>query len=91
MSPRESANEWEADIARKKKAETGRDILCPIALDDSWESCDWEAPLRRQIEKYYVMDFQGWEDRNTFKKHFDKLTHGLAENYAAIEAPKAEA
>lgn len=40
---------------------------------------------------YYVMGFQGWEDRDTFKKQFERLTQGLSENYAAIAPPKAEA
>ena len=49
--------EWEAKEARKFKKETGRDILCPIALEDSWKTCDWLGALRGQIENYYVMDF----------------------------------
>lgn len=31
----------EARVARKLEIELGRDILCPIALDDSWKKCRW--------------------------------------------------
>lgn len=31
--------EHEARLARRMEQETGRDVLCPVALDDSWKTC----------------------------------------------------
>ena len=30
--------EWEASRAREVEKQEGRDVLCPIALDDAWKS-----------------------------------------------------
>ena len=64
-------------MARKLEIETGRDVLCPVALDDSWKTCRWPARLREQIEEYLILDFSAWEDRTTFEAQFDKLLRGL--------------
>ena len=58
---------WEAQKARQLEQrfeEQGqpRDVLCPIALDEAWESCRWPGWLRTQIEDYHVLAFLGWED-----------------------------
>ncbi len=74
--------EWEASKARElerqyRKESTPRDVLCPVALDEAWKTCDWEGPLRRQIEKYFVLDFSAWEERETFDRQFGRLAEGL--------------
>ena len=38
--------------ARKLEKVLKRDVLCPVALDDAWKTCDWPGPLRRQTEDY---------------------------------------
>ena len=38
-----------------------------------------------------LIDFKGWEDRDTFRENLKRLTQGLAENYAAIGPPQGEA
>jgi hypothetical protein len=63
--------EWEADKARALEKELGRDVLCPVALDDSWKNCKWPGPLRKQIEKYVVVHH----------KELDKLIKGLGLHY----------
>jgi hypothetical protein len=63
--------EWEADKARELAKELGRDVLCPVALDDSWKNCKWSGPLRKQIEKYVVVNY----------KQLDQLIKGLGLHY----------
>ncbi len=74
--------EWEASKARElereyRKEKTPRDVLCPIALDDSWKDSDWGGPLRRQIEKYNILDFSEWEDGARMDVAFQELIDGL--------------
>ncbi|HVR38973.1 MAG TPA: toll/interleukin-1 receptor domain-containing protein [Thermoanaerobaculia bacterium] len=64
--------EYEASKARALEKELKRDVLCPVALDDSWKSCSWPGPLRRQIEDYNVLDFS-----KDIDKQFAKLKDGL--------------
>ncbi len=74
--------EWEASKARELERQyrnevKPRDILCPVALDDAWKSCDWPGPLRRQIEKYFILDFSAWREQETFDRQFERLIEGL--------------
>ena len=42
LSEHATKSDWvqhEVRLARELEKETGRDVLCPIALDDSWKSC----------------------------------------------------
>jgi len=70
--------EWEVSKARELEKEEKRDVLCPIALDDSWKSCDWPGPLRRQVMDYNILDFS---DPEAFDGQFEKLVGGIVENY----------
>lgn len=69
-------------LACRLRTETGRDILCPIALDDSWSSCLWPERLLEQILEYRILDFSNWLDDNSFGDQFDKLIEGLHLFYA---------
>ena len=69
--------EHEARSARKLEKELGRDVLCPIALDDAWKNCRWPARLREQIMEYNILDFSKWQDDREFGKMFRKLIDGL--------------
>lgn len=69
--------EHEAKKARKLEKELKKDILCPLALDDSWKDCDWPEMLRDQIEKYNILDFSAWQNPNSFQRMFAKLLNGL--------------
>ena len=75
--------EWEATKARQLEKELRRDVLCPVALDDSWKTCDWPDPLRQQILKYNILDFSSWRDQAFFDRQFRKLLDGLALFYRA--------
>ena len=69
--------EWETARAREVERDEKRDVLCPVALDSSWKSCNWTAPLRRQIMKYNIVDFGGWRDKTAFDDAFSRLLAGL--------------
>jgi uncharacterized protein YjbI with pentapeptide repeats len=69
--------EHEARKARELEKKTGRDVLCPVALDDSWKDCRWPERLREQIMEYNIMDFSNWRDGEEFGRKFAKLMEGL--------------
>jgi hypothetical protein len=86
LSKHSVESDWvedEATRARKLEKELGRDVLCPIALDDSWKDCDWSQTLRTQIEKYNILPFAGWQDPSAMTKMFGRLVDGLSIFYGS--------
>ena len=75
----------EARLARKLEIDTGRDVLCPIALDNSWKTCRWPARLREQIMEYNILDFSDWQNDTAFKQKFERLIDGLGLFYQEDE------
>jgi uncharacterized protein YjbI with pentapeptide repeats len=69
--------EHELSLATRLSRELSRDVLCPIALDDSWKTSDWSGPLQTQIKKYNVLDFSRWKESPEFAGLFQKLLAGL--------------
>lgn len=69
--------EHEVRLARKLEIESGRDVLCPITLDDSWKTSRWPERLREQITEYNILDFSSWSDERFLKRAFAKLIEGL--------------
>lgn len=69
--------EHEARLAREIEKELGRDVLCPIALDDSWKTANWPQRLMEQIKEYNILDFSKWEDNKNFENVFNKMISGL--------------
>ena len=69
--------EHEARSARELEKELGRDVLCPVALDEAWKDCKWPTRLREQIMEYNILDFSKWKDEVEFGKMFRKLIEGL--------------
>ena len=72
--------ENELEIARKKEKEEERDVLCPVALDDSWKGKVEGDPLWRQLTKKVVLDFSRWKTKK-FGPQFDKLVKGMKIHY----------
>ena len=72
--------ENELEMARKKEKEEKRDVLCPIALDDSWKSkLEPDEPYRglwRTLTQKNVLDFSKW-DSGEFESTYEKLIRGL--------------
>jgi uncharacterized protein YjbI with pentapeptide repeats len=69
--------EHEVRTARGLEKEFGRDVLCPVALDDSWKSASWPRQLMAQIIEYNILDFSAWRDDAKFDGMFRKLIDGL--------------
>jgi hypothetical protein len=69
--------EHEVRLARKLEKETNREVLCPIALDNSWETSPWSERLMERVSEYNILDFSIWKDENKFKDTFNKLIKGL--------------
>ena len=69
--------EHEVRTARELEKEIGRDVLCPVALDDSWKSSRWPKRIMEQIMEYNILDFSEWEDDVKFEGMFRKLIDGL--------------
>ena len=76
--------ENELDMARRKEKEENRDVLCPVALDDSWKSkLDNESANRalwRTLTDKLILDFSKWNTK-AFATPFEKLLRGLKKNY----------
>ena len=80
LSEHSTSSDWvehEARKAREKEKKTGKDALCPVALDDSWKTCRWPERLREQIMEYNILDFSNWQDDVYFQRMFGKLLEGL--------------
>jgi len=69
--------EHEVRTARELEKDMGRDVLCPIALDDSWKSSYWPKRIMEQIMEYNILDFSEWKDDAKFEGMFRKLIDGL--------------
>jgi hypothetical protein len=69
--------EHEVRTARELEKEIGRDILCPVALDDSWQSSPWPKRVMEQVMEYNILDFSAWNDDGKFGNTFNKLIDGL--------------
>jgi len=69
--------EHEVNLARKLEKEIKRDVLCPVALDDSWKTNPWSEVLMEQVMKYNILDYSIWEDDAKFEKMFVRLIDGL--------------
>ena len=71
--------EHEVRKARGLEKELGRDVLCPVALDDSWNGkpSPWPERVMEQVMEYNILDFSKWQDEQEFGKMFKKLLDGL--------------
>jgi len=69
--------EHEVRTARELEKGMGRDVLCPVALDDSWKSSPWPKRVMEQIMEYNILDFSTWKDDVKFEGMFRKLIDGL--------------
>jgi uncharacterized protein YjbI with pentapeptide repeats len=69
--------EHEVRTARELGRGMGRDMLCPVALDDSWKNSPWPKRIMEQIMEYNILDFSEWEDDRKFDDMFRKLIDGL--------------
>lgn len=84
LSKNSLSSDWvehEVRSARRLEKELDREILCPIALDDSWKSSPWPARIMDQIREYNILDFSDWRDNRRLDIMFQKLIDGLSVFY----------
>jgi hypothetical protein len=62
-------------LAREK--ESGREVLCPVALDGSWKNSPWPKRLMEPVREYNMLDFSNWRDARKFGSTFNKLIKGV--------------
>ncbi|MCA9470285.1 MAG: toll/interleukin-1 receptor domain-containing protein [Nitrospira sp.] len=84
LSKASTTSDWvehEVQKARTLEKETGRYVLCPITLDETWKTSTWPGRLQGQIEKYNILDFSAWSDEEAFSRSLGKLIAGLDAYY----------
>jgi hypothetical protein len=69
--------EHEVREARQLEKDLGRDVLCPVALDETWKSDKFPERIMEQIKEYNILDFSHWTDKSIFDNKFAKLLTGL--------------
>jgi uncharacterized protein YjbI with pentapeptide repeats len=80
LSEHSLSSDWvehEVRMARELEKDIGRDVLCPVALDDSWKNSPWPKRVMEQIMEYNILDFSAWKDDGKFESTFKKLIDGL--------------
>jgi hypothetical protein len=80
LSQHSLSSDWvehEVRHARALEKELARDVLCPVAIDTSWQSAPWPARLMEQITQYNILDFSNWQKPSIFDSQFAKLLSGL--------------
>jgi hypothetical protein len=88
LSDGSTRSDWvenELEMARQKERQETRDVLCPIALDDSWrtkmELEESNRVLWRTLASKFIVDFSNWKTEREFDESFRKLLRGLKLNY----------
>jgi hypothetical protein len=80
LSKHSLKSDWvghEVRKARQLEKKLKRDVLCPIALDNSWKKSSWPERIMEQVTEFNVLDFSAWKDDNIFDNTFNKLIDGL--------------
>lgn len=83
LSKESVASDWvtdEVEKTRGRERKEGRDVLCPISLDDSWKALDHPVWTQLTREKN-ILDFSDWSNDALFDKAFAKLLRGLKRYY----------
>ena len=80
LSKHSLKSDWVEHEVRKARAlgkELEREVLCPVALDDSWKDSHWPQRVMEQIMEYNILDFSAWHNESRFDEMFRKLIDGL--------------
>ncbi len=87
LSEHSMGSEWvktEIATAREREAREGRQVLFPLALVGyeavkAWRCFDADRgkDSAREIREYYVPDFSGWKDHDSYSRVFEKLVRDL--------------
>jgi hypothetical protein len=72
--------ENELEMARRKEKEQKRDVLCPVALDETWKTkMEADEPNRAlwlTLKQKNVLDFSKWKTK-AFETVYQRLVTGL--------------
>jgi hypothetical protein len=70
--------------ARRREVEEGKRVLFPIRLVDyqrikAWACFDADTgrDMAREIREYFIPDFSGWKDNDSFETAIDRLLDDL--------------
>jgi hypothetical protein len=87
LSARSMASNWvksEVSRARKRELKEGKRVLFPIRLVDLESINDWEffdsttgIDYAQEIRSYFIPDFSGWKDHDSFEAAFKRLLSDL--------------
>jgi uncharacterized protein YjbI with pentapeptide repeats len=88
LSENSLESDWvenELEMAREKEKSEGRDVVCPIAIDNTWSKyiTNENHPNRtlwRKLREKYVIDFSKWRTK-AFEHSFRQLIAGVKLNY----------
>ena len=68
-------NEIRTALGREK--EIGRDVLYPVALDESWKNSRGSKQAMEQITQGHIFDFSAWRNDSQFDSLLRRLIDGL--------------
>jgi len=71
--------------ALEKEAAEDRAILCPVALDDSWQAYEKKQVVMQQVKEKNILNFSKWKTKQ-FQTQFNKLLKGMRVNYTTRTA-----
>ncbi|HET9907221.1 MAG TPA: toll/interleukin-1 receptor domain-containing protein [Anaerolineales bacterium] len=80
LSEHSLQSDWvqhEVRTARELEKDLSHDVLCPVALDDSWKNSSWPRRIMEQVMEYNILDFSAWKEDDKFGVTFKKLIDGL--------------
>ncbi len=86
------ASDWvehELKTARRIERKEGRDVLCPVRLDDAWKDKRHDVNWGHITDKN-ILDFSKWRTK-AFSGQFEKLLKGLKIYYTHDEDENREA
>lgn len=86
LSENSITSDWveaEIDQARKREKSENRTILCPVALDDAWQSKAASSVLWRTLTEKNILDFSSWRTK-AYTAVFDRLVAGLKRFYSPV-------
>lgn len=93
LSKSSLCSDWvwhEIETAREKEQKEGRDVLCPIAIDDAWDSPQkYDNPKLHYMFEEHPIQLRFLKKKNILKfnparieqRTYDKLIRGMKTNY----------
>lgn len=72
-------SDWVEHELKEARKEEGRDVLCPIAVDDTWKA-KLDDPKWGHVADKLILDFSTWKTK-AFEPQFQKLLKGMKINY----------